>query len=170
MDPILIVLRIVHIVGGVFWAGAILFVVHFLEPAVRDAGPDGARVMQALQKRRYLDVVPAVAALTVLSGFLLYWRTFGRFFPGAGASATEIALGLGALAALVGLVIGVTRLRPAALRLGALGVELAGAAPDRRSALEEEMGRVRLRLRRSGRAVAHLLGVAIVAMAVARYH
>jgi hypothetical protein len=61
MDPILLVLRVVHVVGGVFWAGAILFVVHFLEPAVRDAGPDGARVMQALQKRRYLDVMPVVA-------------------------------------------------------------------------------------------------------------
>jgi hypothetical protein len=62
MDPLLIVLRVVHVVGGVFWGGAILFVVHFLEPAVRDAGPDGAKVMQALQKRRYLDVVPAVAS------------------------------------------------------------------------------------------------------------
>ena len=76
MDPILIVLRIVHVVGGVFWAGAILFVVHFLEPAVRDTGPDGARVMQALQRRRYLEVVPVTAFLTLVSGYVLYWRTF----------------------------------------------------------------------------------------------
>jgi len=98
MDPLLIVLRVVHVVGGVFWGGAILFVVHFLEPAVRDAGPDGAKVMQALQKRRYLDVMPVVAALTVVSGYWLYWRVFGRWHPGPGASGAELWLGVGGFA------------------------------------------------------------------------
>ena len=69
MDPVLVVLRVVHVVGGVFWAGAVLFVVHFLEPAVRDAGPDGAKVGPALQKRRYLA------------------------HPGPGASGPELVLG-----------------------------------------------------------------------------
>jgi uncharacterized membrane protein len=169
MDPILILLRIVHVVGGVFWAGAILFVVHFLEPAVRDAGPDGAKVMQALRKRRYLEVVPTVAALTLLSGFALYWRTFGRLHPGPGASGVELVLGLGGFASLVAFVIGVTMLRPSALRIGALGAELAEAPPERRAALQEEIGRLRLRMRKSGRWVAVLLSVAILSMAVGRY-
>ena len=101
MDILLIVARVVHVVGGVFWAGAVLFVVHFLEPAVREAGPDGARVMQALRKRRYLEVVPVTAALTLVSGYWLYWRLFGRLHPGPGASGPELALGLGGLASLV---------------------------------------------------------------------
>jgi uncharacterized membrane protein len=169
MDPLLIVLRIVHVAGGVFWAGAILFVVHFLEPAVRDAGPDGAKVMQALRKRRYLEVVPTVAALTLLSGFALYWRTFGRLHPGPGASGPELALSLGGFASLVAFVIGVTLLRPSALRIGALGAELAQAPPERRAALGEDIGRLRLRMRKSGRWVAVLLSVAILSMAVGRY-
>ena len=169
MDPLLIVLRIVHVVGGVFWAGAILFVVHFLEPAVRDAGPDGARVMQALRKRHYLEVMPAVAALTLVSGFVLYWRVFGRLHPGPGASGTELALGLGGLASLVAFVVGVTLLRPSAVRIGALGAELAQAPAERHAALQEEIGRLRDRMRRSGRWVAALLGIAILAMAVGRY-
>jgi len=169
MDPILILLRIVHVVGGVFWAGAILFVVHFLEPAVRDAGPDGAKVMQALGKRRYLEVVPAVAAATLLSGFALYLRIFGRLHPGPGASGTELALGLGGLASLVAFVIGVTLLRPSALRIGALGAELAQAPPEGQAALQEEIGRLRVRMRRSGRWVGALLGLAILSMAVGRY-
>jgi uncharacterized membrane protein len=169
MDPILIVLRIVHIVGGVFWAGAILFVVHFLEPAVRDTGPEGAKIMRALQKRRYLEVIPAVAALTLLSGFALYWRIFGRIHPGPGASGTEIALGLGGLVSLVAFVIGVTLLRPSALRIGTLGAELAEAPDERKAALQEEVGRLRLRMRKSGRWVAILLSLAILTMAVGRY-
>ena len=169
MDPILIVLRIVHVVGGVFWAGAILFVVHFLEPAVRDAGPDGAKVMQALGKRRYLEVVPTVAALTLLSGYGLYWRLFGSVFPGPGASGPELALALGGFASLVAFVIGVTLLRPSALRIGTLGVELAQAPAERQAALQEEIGGLRLRMRKSGRWVARLLGIAILSMAVGRY-
>ena len=170
MDILLILLRVVHVVGGVFWAGAVLFVVHFLEPSVREAGPDGARVMQALQKRRYLDVVPATAAFTLVSGYWLYWRIFGRLHPGPGASGAELGLAIGGLAALVAFVIGVTLLRPSALRIGALGAELGEAtAPDRKESLAEEIGRLRNRMRRSGRWVAALLGVAIVCMAVGRY-
>ena len=169
MDPILLVLRVVHVVGGVFWAGAILFVVHFLEPAVRDAGPDGARVMQALQKRRYLDVMPVIAALTLVSGFWLYWRTFGRIHPGPGAAGVELALGIGGLASLVAFAVGVTAMRPAALRIGRLGAELAQAPPDRKEALGAEVARLRSRVRKAGRVVAALLGIAILCMAVGRY-
>jgi len=70
----------------------------------------------------------------------------------------------------VAFVIGVTLLRPSALRIGALGAELGEAtAPDRKESLAEEIGRLRNRMRRSGRWVAALLGVAIVCMAVGRY-
>jgi uncharacterized membrane protein len=166
---LLIALRVVHVLGGVFWAGALLFVVFFLEPAVRAAGPDGARVMQGLQKRHYLEVVPAVAVLTLLSGLFLDWRDFGRLYPGPGASGVELALGIGGLAALVALALGLAVLRPSALRMGALGAELAQSAPERREGLGAEMGRLRDRMRQSGRWVAALLGIAVVGMAIARY-
>jgi hypothetical protein len=169
MDPVLIILRIVHVGGGVFWAGAILFVVLFLEPAVGEAGPDGAKVMQALRKRRYLEVVPTVAFFTLVSGYLLYWPIFGRLHPGPGASGAELALAAGGLASLVAFVIGVTLLRPSALRIGALGTEMARAPAERKTELQAEIGRLRGRMRRSGRWVAALLGVAILAMAVGRY-
>ena len=169
MDPLLIALRVVHVVGGVFWGGAILFVVHFLEPAVRDAGPDGARVMQALQKRRYLDVMPVLAALTVVSGYWLYWRTFGRWHPGPGASGAELWLGVGGLAGLAAFVIGVSLMRPSALRIGRLAGELAQAPPERRDAIGAEVARLRGRMRVAGRVVAALLGIAILCMAVGRY-
>jgi hypothetical protein len=125
--------------------------------------------MHALRKRRYLEVVPVVAALTLVSGYALYWRLFGRLHPGPGASGAELALGLGGLAALVAFVIGVGLLRPAALRLGSLGAELARAPDETRAALQEETGRLRVRMRRSGRWVGGLLGIAILMMAVARY-
>lgn len=169
MDPLLILLRIVHVAGGAFWAGAILFVVLFLEPAVREIGPDGAKVMPALRKRHHLEVVPTVAFLTLLSGYALYWRTFGRLHPGPGASGPELTLALGGFASLVAFVAGVSVLRPSALRIGTLGAEMAQAPDQRKAALKEEIGRLRLRMRTSGRWVAALLGVDILSMAVGRY-
>jgi uncharacterized membrane protein len=169
MNPLLLLLRVVHVVGGVFWAGAILFFVHFLEPAVRDSGPEGARVMQALQKRRYLDVIPATAALTLLSGFALYWRTFGRLHPGPGASGPELTLAIGGLLSLVAFGIGMTLMRPSALRIGRLGAELAQAPAEKKDLLAAEIARLRGRMRVAGRWVAALLGFAIVCMAVGRY-
>ncbi len=43
MDPLLIVLRIVHIVSAIFGAGGVLYATHFVEPALRDCGADGAQ-------------------------------------------------------------------------------------------------------------------------------
>jgi len=169
MDPLLIVLRIVHVVGGVFWAGGMLFVTHFLEPAVRDSGPDGAKVMQALQRRRFTDVMPIVAAFTLVSGFWLYLRAYGGAHPGLGASGPELWLGTGGLLALAAFVVGMTLVRPSAARVGALGVELAQAPPERKDALAAEVARLRGRMRLGGRIVAGLLGITILCMAVGRY-
>jgi uncharacterized membrane protein len=169
MNTTLLVLRVLHVVGAVFWAGAILFVVHFLEPAVRDLGPDGGKVMQALQRRRYLEIVPVAALVTVLSGLWLYHRDFGRFHPGPGAPGSEITYGIGGLAALVALLVGVSGLRPTALRIGRLGSELAAAPPERRADLTAGIDAARRRLRVLGRVVVLLLTVAMVTMAVGRY-
>ncbi len=50
MNLLIVLLRLVHIVLGVLWVGMIAFMVVFLTPALRDAGPDGAKVMMALQR------------------------------------------------------------------------------------------------------------------------
>ena len=50
----LILMRLVHIVGGVFWAGTAMFTVVFLIPAVRALGPAGGPVMQEIAEKRKL--------------------------------------------------------------------------------------------------------------------
>ena len=39
MHALQLVLRLVHIVFGVFWVGAAFFLAMFLEPSIRAAGP-----------------------------------------------------------------------------------------------------------------------------------
>jgi hypothetical protein len=169
MDITLFVLRVVHVVGAIFWGGAVLFMVDFLEPSVRESGPEGVKVMQALRRRHYLEAIPFVAFLTLASGFWLYWRDFGRFHPGPGASPSELAYHVGGLAALAAFLLGITLMRPSALRIFRLGGEMASAPAERQAALRAEVDRLRARVRRSGRAIVVFLTIAMVTMAIGRY-
>jgi hypothetical protein len=170
MDLLVLTLRVVHILLGVFWAGTLIFAATFLMPSIRDAGPDGAKVVGALIQRRYLDVMPVVAGLTVLSGLWLYWRLSGGLSPAWIHSPVGTAYGLGGLAAILAFVIGVAVMRPATLRIAALARAIPGM-PDgpEKVAQQAEVARLREKAASASRTVALLLGFSVVGMAVARY-
>ena len=170
MDLTVILLRIVHVLCGVFWAGALMFVVLFLEPSIRASGPDGAKVMRALVQRNYLTVVPLVAALTIVSGVWLMWIVSGGFSAEWFRSGTGIALTLGSVVAFAAFMIGVHVLRPSVLRIGPLA-QVAAEAPEgrKKEAMLAQVQRLRRRAMISGRWIAALLAIAVVAMALGRY-
>jgi uncharacterized membrane protein len=153
-------MRVLHIVLGVFWAGTLIFTAIFLVPAIRDAGPEGAKVMAGLMRRRFLTVLPVVAALTILSGLWLYWFDSNGFQAPFMRSRMGMTLALGALAALIAFVLGVGIVRPAMLKAAALSQD-----PTQLAAAQA----LRVRAAGFGRVVALLLGVAAAAMAIARY-
>jgi uncharacterized membrane protein len=66
MSTATFVLRLIHIVSGVYWAGTLMFLATLLQPSVAEAGADGARVTQALIRRRFLEIIPAMAILTIV--------------------------------------------------------------------------------------------------------
>lgn len=169
MDLPVIIARLLHVGLGVFWAGTIVFNATFLAPAIRDAGPDGAKVGAGLLQRRFADVMPVVAVLTILSGSYLLWRASGGFTTAYLTSRTGITLSAGALAALVGFGIGVAVMRPAMLGAAALSKSAASAAPEQREGMVAQAQALRLRAGSAGKVVAWLLTVSTVAMAVARY-
>ncbi len=170
MSLLVITLRLLHVVLGAFWAGTLIFFALFLVPAVRDVGPDGAKVMAALQRRRFLDVMPAVAVVTILSGFWLYWSISGGFTSAWVTSPSGLALAIGGVLAVVAFLIGVGVMRPAALRAGTLAQQVA-ALPEgpERSAQLATVQQLRSRSVTAGRVVATLLALATALMAVARY-
>ncbi len=170
MDLLVITLRLLHIVLGVFWAGALIFVALFLVPSVQDVGPDGAKVMAALQRRRFMDVMPIVAGLTILSGLWLYWRLSGGPHRAWVTSPLGLALGVGGLLAVIAFVVGVGVMRPAVMRAGPLA-QAAAQMPEGsdRSAQLAVVQQLRRRSASAGRVVAVLLALATALMAVARY-
>lgn len=169
MDSMMIALRIVHVGLGVFWAGTILFVAIFLEPSVRAVGPGGAPVMQQLMQRRFFNIMPVVALLTLVSGLWLYWRDSGGFAAEWLHSRAAMAFGAGGALAVIAFLVGMIIMRPATTRLFALSAQVQQAPPEQREAMMAELGVLRGRMKNAGRAVATLLALAVVAMAVARY-
>lgn len=169
-QSMMLILRVIHIICGVYWAGALLFVATFLEPSVRAAGPDGAKVMQGIMQRRFLDIMPAVALLTILTGIEQYRRVSGGFDPAWIGTSYGTSITVGAAAAIVAFVIGVSVMRPAAKRMGPLAQQ-AMQLPEgaERASRMGEVQRLRRRNAVAGRWVAALLAVAVIGMAAARY-
>ena len=168
-DVTLLILRVLHILLGVFWAGTLIFNAFYLQPAMRDAGPDAAKVSAGLMRRRFLDVMPVVAAITILSGLWMYWLVSAGFQPAYMGSPTGMALGLGGVAAIGAFAVGVSVMRPSVLRAAALAQEAAQADPPERDAQLAEAQKLRARAGAAGRVVAGLLIVAVITMALARY-
>ena len=170
MNWYMLVLRVVHVGFGVFWVGTLFFLVFFLEPTVREAGPDAAKVMQGLVRRRLMNVVPIAAALTVLSGILLIERVSGGFQSEWLRSSTGMALSIGGGAAIVAFGLGMLGMRPAQMRSMRLAAAMPGMTdPAERDRTSREIQALRTRARTAGRWIALFLMIAVVAMASGRY-
>jgi len=170
MSLLVLISRILHVGLGVFWAGTMFFMVFLLEPSVRSVGPEGGRVMQALQKRGFMNIMPTAAAITILSGVFLYWRIWAGFGMEGLTTPFGMALTVGGIASLVAFGQGVFIMRPATLRAGKLGASLANT-PDagERDDIIARIAGLKSRSRTHARWVVFWLVFAVLAMAVARY-
>jgi uncharacterized membrane protein len=166
MDLVFVIVRAVHVVLAVFWAGTVFFVATFLDPSVRAAGPAGARVMQALQQRRFTPTIITAGAITLLTGLALYGR-MAAVSPAWARSPIGMMLGFGALAGVAALATGVLVSRPTFRRMSALIASSPESGPtgDQQAEVDRLRGRLRLALRWT----AGFLLVAVLAMALARY-
>lgn len=167
---LIILLRLVHIVCGVLWTGFASFAAFLLLPAVNDAGPEGGKVMLALQRRGLVNILPLLGLGTIVPGLWLYWIQTGGFEPDLVHRTGALVVGTGGLLSMVALAIGLTVVRPSILRAaGIMGSLESSSDEGARKAALAEAGRLRTRAGSAGRLVAVLLVVSAAAMAVARY-
>ncbi len=170
MDTYMVVLRVVHILAGVFWVGAALTALLFIQPTARELGPAaGPFMMHLAGRKRLIDYVLSAAGLTVLAGLLMYWRVTGGLDLDVIGSAYGISLTIGALCAIAALAIGGSIVRPGIMATLAIGREVAasGGAPTPEQAAQ--MQAIQRRSIAAGKAIVPLLIVAVIGMAAARY-
>lgn len=156
--------RMVHVLVGVFWAGAVFFSALFLDPAVREAGPEGGKVMGVLQRRGWMNMALTLGTLTVASGLYLMWVMSGHFAPAFMGSRTGILLSTGMLAGIVTLGIGVGLSLPTSRKMAAVSARVASAGGPPAAEDLAELARLRGRMTLLLRVVAVLLLVAVVTM------
>ena len=168
MSVELIVLRLIHVVGGTFWVGSALFTAFFLMPTVMQAGPAVAGpVMGGLQQRKLMVWLPVVAILVILSGLRLMMIVSGGDADWFQHRAGHTFSAAGALA-IIAFLIGVTVNRPAMVKAGKLGQSAVSDAPTR-AAIQEEIKRLQRRSYVGSMVVTWLLLASAAGMAIARY-
>lgn len=165
MQAELLVLRLVHVLGGIFWVGSAFFMAIFLFPALAASGPAAGQVMGAIQRRRIFSVLPTIALLTLLSGVRLMQLTSDNFSAAYFASPGGRVIAWGGTFAIAAFVVGLLIARPAGLRLARLNAGPESTDPARAA----ERQRLQRIVKVVGVVNLVLLLAAAVAMAIARY-
>src|SRR5687767_13848661 len=145
IDEAIVVARLIHILGGIIWVGAMVFVAAFLTPAIQETGPDGGKVMAAIGRRRFMVVMPVLAIATILSGIYLYWRVSAGFEMGYMKSGPGHAYAIGGLLAILAFVVGITVTRPAMMKSMALVQSASSASEAERPSIMAQAAALRNR-------------------------
>ena len=168
MQAELIVLRIVHVLGGIIWVGIGIFMVFFFAPAMQSMGPAAGQVMGALQKRKFMTILPIVAILTLLSGLRLLMIVSGNFGPGYFQSPMGKTFAGAGVAAILAFVIGIVVNRPTMMKMGTLQQSMA-SDPVSKDKITAEIKKLQQRMAVVGFLVTALLLIAAIGMSIARY-
>jgi len=165
-----LVLRLVHIIGGIIWVGSGVFAAFFLIPALSANRQVMPAVMEGLQKRRVFIIVPTAGLITILAGIRLLWIDSAGFAESYMQTGPGRTFSIGGTAAIIALILQVFVARPAGVKLGQIAAQLAASpAPTERDRLNAQAERWR------GRNMMATLGavffglLAASAMALARY-
>jgi len=121
MNSLLVILRLVHIFAGVFWAGTTFLFYFVLGPAINATGDVGKKfVAYLLTKAHFTAIVASAAGLAVLAGASLYWidsRGLTSLWMTSGAG---LGFGIGGFAGLIAFIFGILfgRNNEALLKIG----------------------------------------------------
>jgi hypothetical protein len=159
-------LRIVHIVGGVFWVGGTLMMTFFIAPTIGATADAGQRfVGHLMNELKFSNRMSIAAGSTVLAGFILYWIDSQGFTSAWMSSPAGRGFGIGAGFALIGFIFGIL------VGQTAKGMARIGAQIQGRPSPEQMTGLQALQKKQatySGIAAAALV-LATIFMALARY-
>lgn len=158
-------LRIIHIVGGVFWVGGSLIMSFFVSPTAGATGEVGQKfVGHLMNNQKFSSRMAAASGSTLLAGFILYGLD-ARAGEAWLRSDFATGLNIGAGFALVGFVFGMLIGRTAKA-MAQLGAQMQGKpSPEQRTRMQA--------LQKQQATYSNIstitLILAVVFMAIARY-
>jgi uncharacterized membrane protein len=169
----MIVFRIVHIVSAVLWMGGAVLVNVYVGPTAGELGPAAFPVMKHLvEQRKITTFFKVVSSATVLGGLFLYWHDWHAYgsFGNWLSHPFGVAITIGAVSAIIAWFIGNYGIGKSVEQLVEVGNRVAAAAAGPPSQEQvATMDRLGARLKTAGQADLLFLGIAVLAMATARY-
>jgi uncharacterized membrane protein len=165
MTYLIWLLRIIHIVAGVFWVGGTLFMTFFVGPAIGATGEAGQKFVGHLMNNLKLsNRMSTAAGLTILAGFILFGLD-ARAGEAWLRSSFATGLGIGAGFAILGLIFGIMIGRTTKA-MAELGAQMQGKPS---SAQLTQMQSIQKQQATYSRISAISLILATTFMAIARY-
>ena len=165
-----LVLRLIHILSGIFWIGSGLFTFFFLSPALASTPAVMGQVMAGLQRRRVFLVQEIAAGLVLLSGLRLLMIDSAGFSGSYFATGTGRTFAISGVFAIIAAVFNFGMARPTMVRAGALAASLAASSDTNEKArLTRELDKLRKRGAIAGMLAVTFGILAASGMAVARY-
>ena len=169
MSWLTLVLRALHIGGGVFWAGSVFLFAGVIEPAASAAGPEGGRFLQRLMGGRFVRSMATAGAVSVVAGIWLFSIDSGGFQPAFMKSGVGVMLSIGGLCGLLAGFVGFGVQGRNAGRMQALTTAIQGQSGGPTPEQVAQLQAIRAKLRAGGRLTALLLAITVLCMATARY-
>ena len=172
MDPVMLVLRLFHIVAGGLWFGSAFLFAGFVGPSAAETAPSSGALMSALvKKRRVATILAALAITTVIAGWLMWvWNALA--YPSIGDWVTStygLVLTIGGLAATAAAYFGITGIGNNVEKLVELGDEVAASGGPPTPEQGARMAHLGAEIAKHGKIDLALLFIAVAAMATARY-
>jgi uncharacterized membrane protein len=158
-------LRIIHIVAGVFWVGGTLIMTFFIGPTIGAIGEPGQKFIGHLMNNlKFSNRMSIAAGSSVLAGVILY-ALDARAGSAWLRSSFAIGLGIGAVFALIGFITGIMIGRTTKA-MAQLGAQIQGKpSPDQMAQLQA----ARQRQATFSIVTAAALVLAVIFMSIARY-
>lgn len=124
----LVILRFVHVVASVCWAGGGFIFFLFVEPTAKTLAPTGMQFVQHMvTKRRFSIFMVVSSTLTVLSGALLFWQSASGHWLEYMQTGPGLGFTLGSIVGVVVYCIGMFGVDPRAQKLAVIGQEIQAA-------------------------------------------
>lgn len=130
MLTIVPILRFLHIIAGIIWAGGAILMNLFIVPTIAATGDAGKQfVGHLIGKTAFTKLMTVAGFLTVLAGIMLYGINSSWFHSGWMMTGQGIGFGVGAMAGIAAFVFGIM-IGNVNMGLAKLGSQIQGKPTD----------------------------------------
>ncbi len=166
MDYLKETLRLIHILGGMYWFGAAMAMYFFVTPSVAATGDAGQQFMKYLGgKSGFSNSILRAAIASALAGAWLYWIDSNGFQSDWMNSSSGTGFGIGGFFGAIALILGIIANRSIAAT-GKLGMQIQGQpTPDQLAQLQKLQKRTATAMKYT----TYLLILSAFFMALARF-